>query len=125
MGQRLPWGAVLNHKLTVDFHEPDWVSAMQEEDDEQKEKHTEDADEKGSDSNQWGPANPQTLNRYAYALNNPVKYTDPTGHIFFVPLIAAAVVGFGSGVALDVGIDYVTSEHDSQSGQKALTNPRK
>jgi RHS repeat-associated protein len=26
------------------------------------------------------PGNPQALNRYAYTLNNPVKYTDPTGH---------------------------------------------
>ena len=26
------------------------------------------------------PYNPQALNRYSYALNNPVKYTDPTGH---------------------------------------------
>jgi RHS repeat-associated protein len=26
------------------------------------------------------PANPQSLNRYAYTLNNPLKYTDPTGH---------------------------------------------
>jgi RHS repeat-associated protein len=26
------------------------------------------------------PYNPQYLNRYAYALNNPVKYTDPSGH---------------------------------------------
>ena len=26
------------------------------------------------------PTNPQTLNRYTYALNNPVKYTDPSGH---------------------------------------------
>ncbi len=26
------------------------------------------------------PSDPQTLNRYAYTLNNPVKYTDPTGH---------------------------------------------
>ena len=26
------------------------------------------------------PANPQSLNRYAYALNNPIKYCDPTGH---------------------------------------------
>ena len=25
-------------------------------------------------------ANPQALNRYAYTLNNPLKYTDPTGH---------------------------------------------
>ncbi|AEK19818.1 hypothetical protein GYY_04735 [Methanococcus maripaludis X1] len=26
------------------------------------------------------PYNPQALNRYAYTLNNPVKYTDPSGH---------------------------------------------
>lgn len=26
------------------------------------------------------PANPQTLNRYSYVLNNPLKYVDPTGH---------------------------------------------
>ena len=26
------------------------------------------------------PANPQTLNRYSYVLNNPLRYTDPTGH---------------------------------------------
>ncbi|WDP90450.1 MAG: VCBS repeat-containing protein [Desulfobacter sp.] len=26
------------------------------------------------------PFNPQSLNRYAYCLNNPVRYTDPSGH---------------------------------------------
>ena len=26
------------------------------------------------------PANPQTYNRYSYALNSPVNFTDPTGH---------------------------------------------
>ena len=25
-------------------------------------------------------ANPQSLNRYSYVLNNPLRYTDPTGH---------------------------------------------
>ncbi len=28
------------------------------------------------------PYNPQSLNRYSYVLNNPVRYTDPTGHWF-------------------------------------------
>ncbi len=31
------------------------------------------------------PGNPQALNRYSYVLNNPLRYTDPTGH-FFVPI---------------------------------------
>ncbi|MDW8215025.1 MAG: RHS repeat-associated core domain-containing protein [Roseiflexaceae bacterium] len=26
------------------------------------------------------PATPQELNRYAYARNNPLRWTDPTGH---------------------------------------------
>ncbi len=26
------------------------------------------------------PYNPQSLNRYSYVLNNPMRYTDPTGH---------------------------------------------
>lgn len=25
--------------------------------------------------------NPQSLNRYAYVQNNPLKYIDPTGHV--------------------------------------------
>ncbi len=29
------------------------------------------------------PGNPQSLNRYSYVLNNPLKYTDPTGHFTY------------------------------------------
>ena len=37
--------------------------------------------------------NPQALNRYAYALNNPVKYTDPSGHIpALIPLAVGVVM---------------------------------
>src|SRR4030065_178356 len=26
------------------------------------------------------PGNPQSLNRYSYVLNNPLRYKDPSGH---------------------------------------------
>jgi RHS repeat-associated protein len=36
------------------------------------------------------PGDPQSLNRYAYTLNNPLKYIDPDGHFpwLFIPVIA-------------------------------------
>lgn len=39
------------------------------------------------------PYDPQTLNRYSYCRNNPVKYIDPSGHYFVVGMIVGAVVG--------------------------------
>jgi hypothetical protein len=29
-------------------------------------------------------SNPQTLNRYSYCVNNPLKYNDPSGHYFVI-----------------------------------------
>ena len=46
------------------------------------------------------PNNPQTLNRYTYVNNNPLKYVDPTGHIFGIDdLIIAIVIGAALGAA--------------------------
>jgi len=43
---------------------------------------------------------PQTLNRYAYCGNNPVKYVDPTGHVFGIDdLIIGIVIGTAIGGA--------------------------
>ena len=37
------------------------------------------------------PANPQNYNHYAYALNNPLKYTDPSGE--WINFVIGAIVG--------------------------------
>jgi hypothetical protein len=52
------------------------------------------------------PYNPQSLNRYSYTYNNPIRYTDPTGHCpFCVAAIAYAKV-VALNVAVDTAIDY-------------------
>jgi RHS repeat-associated protein len=38
------------------------------------------------------PINPQALNRYAYVLNNPLRYTDPMGYINWAIVAIGAVV---------------------------------
>jgi|GEM_PF-6018302 len=41
------------------------------------------------------PNEPHTYNRYSYAWNNPMKYTDPTGDLFWavIPFVAGAIIG--------------------------------
>ena len=53
--------------LTVDYHEPGFVTAV----------NGENASGGATDA----PVDPQALNRYSYAINNPVRFDDPTGHI--------------------------------------------
>jgi hypothetical protein len=51
-----------------------------------------------------GPANPQALNRYAYVLNNPVRYIDPSGHsIYLSNREARAFASALNQVALELG----------------------
>ena len=59
------------------------------------------------DSIVQSPYDPQTLNRYTYCRNNPLKYVDPSGHFF--GLIIAAIIGavIGGAVAAATGGDIV------------------
>lgn len=43
------------------------------------------------------PYNTQNFNRYSYVLNNPLKYTDPSGEYIWIPIIVGAIVGAYSG----------------------------
>jgi Bacterial toxin 23 len=55
----------------------------------------------------------QAYNRYTYALNNQLSYTDPSGEVaWFVPLIFAAV---------NVGVDLALSGGKMNFGQIALS----
>ena len=42
----------------------------------------------------------QSFNRYSYCLNNPYKYTDPDGELFWMPIIIAAAMGGANGAWL-------------------------
>jgi RHS repeat-associated protein len=59
------------------------------------------------------PGDPQDLNRYAYARNNPLIYTDPTGHffkkLFKDPFIRA--LGWIANPMMMQFIDPATSKH--------------
>jgi RHS repeat-associated protein len=54
-----------------------------------------------------GPTNPQALNRYSYGLNNPVKYTDPSGHFvaaLALPLLAITAPAWVVPVAIGAAV---------------------
>jgi RHS repeat-associated protein len=68
--------------LTVAFHEEEFITQVGEENRSTFWFQRSD-DERKKDPRPWGPHQPQALNRYSYTLNNPLRYTDPTGHWTF------------------------------------------
>ncbi len=76
--------------LTVDVHEPGFVSAVNREN-QFGPWYTLSDNERRQVGSPWGPANPQALNRYAYVLNNPMRWTDPVGHWAFSVFISIRI----------------------------------
>jgi len=58
------------------------------------------------------PFNPQSLNRFSYVLNNPLRYADPTGH-------TSACAG-PARAAADVCADYRPTPKPQQGGGKII-----
>ena len=69
--------------LTVAFHEPGFIATLN-------------GEGAQSDKLHWGgPSNPQALNRYSYVQNNPMRWTDPSGHCPACVAIGWALTGAG------------------------------
>jgi len=51
---------------------------------------------------------PQQLNKYSYARNNPLKYTDPTGH--WLHIAVGALIGAAIGAVASVVVSVVKKE---------------
>ena len=64
------------------------------------------------------PQEPQSYNRYAYTLNNPLKYTDPTGHLHFLATAAiGAVIGGGISIISQMNTALQTDDDVQTLGQ--------
>jgi RHS repeat-associated protein len=78
--------------LIVDYHETEFLEQLNQE----NHKRLEDPQAKSLPV----PANPRAFDRYSYANNNPLVYSDPDGHFaFLVPLLAGALIGGGISTA--------------------------
>ncbi|HZU29009.1 MAG TPA: RHS repeat-associated core domain-containing protein [Bryobacteraceae bacterium] len=77
---------------------------------------------------------PQTLNKYAYVANNPLRYVDPNGHVIGVDDLAewalftattAAVVYYGEKLGESVNEYYTSQTKASMEAQATFANQEK
>ena len=62
---------------------------------------------------------PQALGRYTYARNNPLKYTDPDGHVIqlVVPAVITTAVTSAAAVAITFGIFHYGKDIAADAGK--------
>jgi RHS repeat-associated protein len=70
-----------------------------------------------ADSYQGDIGNPASLNRYSYVLNNPYRYTDPSGHETQVIIVHSTVLGMDMGYHAAIRVD------NDGAGQPILFDP--
>ena len=60
------------------------------------------------------PQDPQSLNRYSYVGNQPLRFTDPTGHCIdgISTIACVAVAGFIAGGVVDLGKQLIVDRKD-------------
>lgn len=54
------------------------------------------------------PFNTQVYNKYAYVINNPLIYNDPNGELFWLAILAGALIGAITGAAHYIGVAIQT-----------------
>ncbi len=74
-----------------------------------------------------GAANPQALNRYSYCYNNPIRYTDPTGHRVLledpIPVFGGVIPEFSVRIASDGTIRVISGgQYFRNPHEKAIAN---
>ncbi len=74
------------------------------------------------------PENSQSFNRYSYVINNPLRYTDPTGEMFEVDLSADMIKQMSDltdmeRTVISTGIDFVPLAGDAKGIGEAIADP--
>ena len=76
----------------------------------------------GPDNYVQDPLNSQSFNRYSYCLNNPLKYRDPSGHIWFLATAAiGAVIGGVANVVTNWSYIHTPGQFLAYFGLGAVT----